>query len=210
MTVPPMHPLLRGLVLAGGQSQRMGGDKAALEVGGRTLLARSVELLQPLVASVHVGIRADQACDQLRRQFAILVDEPAVAGPAAALAAAWRHDPACAWLVLACDMPALGREGLEALIAARDPARGGTAWRGLDGELPEPLCAIWEPATLARLAAGAREAGNGPRNPKLSPRALLAAADPLLLNPGRPETLLSVNTPADLHRYLEHTHGHKP
>ncbi len=188
----------------------MGEDKASLKVSGRTLLARSVDLLQPLVTSVHVGIRADQATDRLRRRFAVLIDRPAVAGPAAALAAAWDHDPACAWLVLACDMPAIGREGLKALIAARDPARGGTAWRGSDGGLPEPLCAIWEPATLARLAAGAREAGDGPRSPTLSPRALLAASDPLLLNPGRPGTLDSVNTPADLHRYLEHTHGHKP
>lgn len=188
----------------------MGADKASLVVGGRTLLARSVDLLQPLVTSVHVAIRADQATDQLRRQFDVLIDQPASAGPAAALVAAWLHDPACAWLVLACDMPAIERGGLEALIAARDPARGGTAWLGSDGGLPEPLCAIWEPVTLARLAAVAREAGNGPSGPNVSPRALLAAADPLLLNPVRPAALSSLNTPADLHRYLEHTHGHKP
>jgi molybdenum cofactor guanylyltransferase len=188
----------------------MGDDKAALVVGGRTLLARSVELLQPLVMSVHVGIRADQAADQLRSRFALLVDEPAVSGPAAALVAAWRHDPDCAWLVLACDMPAVDPGNLEALVAARDAGRGGTAWRSSGGGLPEPLCAIWEPATLARLAAAARKAGNGPPGPSVSPRSLLAAADPLLLNPARPGALSSVNTPADLHRYLEHTHGHKP
>lgn len=203
-------PPLRGLVLAGGQSLRMGEDKASLVVGGRTLLEGSVELLQQLVISVHVGIRADQATDQLRRRFAVLIDEPGLAGPAAALAAAWQHDPACAWLVLACDMPGVERGGLDVLIAARDPARGGTAWRGTAGDLPEPLCAIWEPATLARLAAVAREAGNGLQSQTLSPRALLADADPLLLNPARPGALNSLNTPADLHRYLEHTHGHKP
>lgn len=206
MADPQACPLLRGLVLAGGQSVRMGEDKASLMVGGRTLLARGVELLQPLVVSVHVGIRADQATDQLRRRFAILIDPPAVAGPAAALVAACLHDPASAWLVLACDMPGVDRGSLEVLIAARDPGRGGTAWRSSDGGLPEPLCAIWEPATLARLAAVAGEAGNAP----LSPRAMLAAADPLLLNPARPAALSSVNTPADLHRYLEDTHGHKP
>ncbi|MEQ1801373.1 MAG: NTP transferase domain-containing protein [Gammaproteobacteria bacterium] len=199
-------PPLRGLVLAGGQSRRMGEDKAALTVGGRTLLAHSVELLQPLVTSVHVAIRADQATDQLRRKFAVLIDDPSGGGPAAALLAARAHDPVCAWLVLACDMPAIDRAGLEALIAARAPGRGGTAWRSDDGGLPEPLCAIWEPATLARLAEVARASGDG----TLSPRALLAAADPLLLNPARPGALHSVNTPADLHRYLEHTHGHKP
>lgn len=181
-------------------------DKATLMLEGTTLLARSVDLLKPLVDSVHVGIRADQVSDELRRNFAVLVDPPAIAGPAAALYGAWLHDSGAAWLVLACDMPAVDGANLEALIAARDPARGGTAWRSSDRDLPEPLCAIWEPATLARLATVARQPGNG----LLSPRAMLAAADPLLLNPGRSFALSSVNTPADLHRYLEQTNGHKP
>jgi molybdopterin-guanine dinucleotide biosynthesis protein A len=103
-------------------------------------------------------------------------------------------------------MPALGRAALEALVAHRDPERGATAWQSPDDGLPEPLCAIWEPVTLARLAAVARQAGNSP----VSPRAILAAADPLLLNPAWPLALHSVNTPADLRRYLESNDGHKP
>jgi molybdopterin-guanine dinucleotide biosynthesis protein A len=184
----------------------MGADKAAIRIGGQTLLARSVALLEPLTASVQVSIRAGQAADELRRQYAVLIDPPEVPGPAGALLAAWTHDSACAWLVLACDMPGLDRGAIEGLIAARDPTRGGTAWRGAGGDWPEPLCAIWEPATLARLAAVARETGNGP----VSPRALLTAADPVLLEPARPAALTSINTPADLHRYLEHNDGHEP
>ena len=199
-------PILRGLVLAGGQSSRMGSDKAALRVGGRTLLARSVELLQPLTMSVHVAVRAEQADEQVRRKFALLFDVGPAQGPAAALVAAWMHDPDAAWLVLACDMPALERSALEALVTGRDPSRGATAWRSPEDDLPEPLCAIWEPATLARLAAAVRQAGNG----VVSPRAILAAADPLLLDPARPAALNSVNTPADLRRYLEPSYGHKP
>ena len=200
------QPPLRGLVLAGGQSVRMGADKAALLVDGRTLLARSVGLLTPLTIAVHVAIRPEQASDELRRRFSVLLDSASVPGPAGGLIAAWKHDPVAAWLVLACDMPALEHAALGALVASRDPDRGATAWRSPDDGLPEPLCAIWEPATLARLAAVAREAGNGP----ISPRAVLAAADPLLLNPAWPLGLRSVNTPTDLHRYLETIDGHKP
>ncbi len=199
-------PRLRGLVLAGGQSTRMGADKAALQVDGRTLLACSVEALETVTTSVHVAVRAEQADNELRRQFALLLDVPPARGPAAALVAAWRHDPDAAWLVLACDMPALGGGALQALVTSRDPSRGGTAWRTPEDGLPEPLCAIWEPATLARLAAAVGQAGSG----LVSPRVILVAADPLLLNPARPAALNSLNTPADLQRYLEHSDGNKP
>ena len=205
-----MEPQLRGLVLAGGRSSRMGSDKAALLVDGRTLLTRSVELLKSLTIHVHVAVRAEQADDQLRRQFDLLFDAVPAQGPAAALVAAWLHDPDAAWLVLACDMPALERNALEALVSGRDPSRGGTAWRTPDDDLPEPLCAIWEPATLARLTAAVRQAATGSGSGPVSPRAILAAADPLLLNQARPAVLTSLNTPADLHDYLELRDGHTP
>lgn len=184
----------------------MGTDKAALLVDGRTLLARSVAAVEPFTASVHVAVRPEQADDSLRRQFALLYDLAPARGPAAALLAAWRHDPETAWLVLACDMPALESATLQALVTGRDPARGGTAWRSPDTDLPEPLCAIWEPATLARLAAAVGQAGSG----LVSPRVILTAADPLLLNPAKPAALISLNTPADLHHYLEPSNGNKP
>ena len=184
----------------------MGADKAGLLVHGRTLLARSVELLQPFTRSVHVAVRVDQADDEVRRQFSVLFDAAPLQGPVAGLVAAWMHAPDGAWLVLACDMPELTRDAIERLVSARDPARGGTAWRGEDDGRPEPLCAIWEPATLARLAALTRQSRDVP----VSPRAVLVAADPLLLDPARPAGLVSLNTPADLHRYLELKDGHEP
>ena len=192
----------------------MGSDKAALLVDGRTLLTRSVELLKPLTIKVHVAVRAEQADDQLRRQFDLLFDARPAQGPAAALVAAWLYDPAAAWLALACDMPALEPSALEALVNGRDPSRGGTAWRTPEDDLPEPLCAIWEPATLARLAAAVRQAATGPRTGQgsgpVSPRAILSSSDPLLLNQARPTALMSLNTPADLRDYLELRDGHTP
>lgn len=184
----------------------MGADKAGLLVDGRTLLARSVALLQPFCHSVHVAIRADQANDEVRRHFSLLFDVATLQGPAAGITAAWMHAPGGAWLVLACDMPGLTRDSIERLVGARDPARGATAWRGEDDGRPEPLCAIWEPATLARLAALKSQSGDLP----VSPRAVLVASDPLLLDAVRPAGLVSLNTPADLHRYLELKDGYEP
>lgn len=198
-------PPLRGLVLAGGRSVRMGRDKAGILIEGTTLLERTVALLDGCVTSVRVSVRADQVDDQLRRQFPLLPDAGTGLGPVNGLRAAHLEDPAAAWLVLACDMPGLDRRVIEALVAARDPARAATSWRSPVTGLPEPLCAIWEPATLARLASLAAAAGR-----PVSPRALLAESDTLLLDAPWPAVLLNLNTPAELERYRKEKHGYQP
>jgi molybdopterin-guanine dinucleotide biosynthesis protein A len=198
-------PLLRGLVLAGGRSQRMGRDKAGIRIDDITLLERTVVLIEGCVASVSVSVRPDQADDQLRKQYPLLLDIGAVLGPANGLRAAHLSDPAAAWLVLACDMPGLDRQAIAALLAARDPARAATSWRSPVDGLPEPLCAIWEPATLARLASLVAAAGR-----PVSPRAVLAESDTLLLDAPWPAALLNLNTPAELDRYRKERHGHQP
>ena len=186
----PSAPL-RGLVLAGGRSSRMGRDKAALEYEGSTQLERAVELLLPRVRSVHVSVREDQTGDPLRHRFAQIMDRGDVTGPVAGIRAAQLHDPSAAWLVLACDLPYLDADTLDTLIAGRDAGRTGTAFRSSHDALPEPLCAIWEPASagpLQRFIEGGRNC----------PRKFLIQSDTLLLDQPRPEALDNVNTPDEL------------
>lgn len=204
MQISGRLPPLRGLVLAGGRSVRMGRDKAGILIEGATLLERTVALLDGCVTSVSVSVRADQVDDRLRRQFPLLPDSGTGLGPANGLRAAHLGDPAAAWLVLACDMPGLDRRVIEALVAARDPARAATSWRSPVTGLPEPLCAIWEPATLARLASLVAAAGR-----PVSPRAVLAESDTLLLDAPWPVALLNLNTPAELDRFRKERHGHQ-
>jgi molybdopterin-guanine dinucleotide biosynthesis protein A len=186
----------------------MGRDKAAIAVHGVTLLEGAVALLDSLGLRVWVSVNPDQAGDELRRRFRLLPDPGPGLGPAGGLLAAHGLEPDAAWLVLACDMPGLDRESLALLVAARDAHRGAVAWRSpVDGR-PEPLCAIWEPATLARLAAQARS--NAAGGSAVSPRALLEAADTVLLAHPRPAVLASLNTPEELQLYQEETHGPEP
>jgi molybdopterin-guanine dinucleotide biosynthesis protein A len=62
------------------------------------------------------------------------------------------------------------------------------------GSSPEPLCAIYEPATLARFRDQVRAGGNS------SPRDWLAMADTVLLAAPSRAALASINTPEDLER----------
>ncbi|UCG72263.1 MAG: NTP transferase domain-containing protein [Chromatiales bacterium] len=185
---------LNGLVLAGGRSLRFGRDKAAVEVDGNPLLARTVALLTPFVQILRVSVRPEQRTEPLRAGFELLPDSLDNGGPAAGLLAAHDFAPDAAWLVTACDLPLLDADTLGRLVAARDEKRDATAYSSpVDGK-PEPLCAIYEPAALARLAARAGTGGS------LSPRDLLAAGDTALLQAERAEALANVNEPGDLER----------
>jgi molybdopterin-guanine dinucleotide biosynthesis protein A len=187
MTAP-----LFGLVLAGGHSSRMGRDKAALEFNGRSQLARAYGLLSPLTAQCFVSVRADQRDDPLRSAYPQIVDlADGPRGPAAGIGAAQVAHPGAAWLVLACDLPLLDAATLQHLIASRAPAGLATAYRSHRDGLPEPLCAIWEPASAGPLAAFLRGGGNCPR------KFLLQSAT-LLLDQPRANSLDNVNTPAEL------------
>jgi molybdenum cofactor guanylyltransferase len=168
----------------------MGRDKAALDWQGVTLLERAVRVLAELLPEVHVAVAADQVAEPLRRRFRLLVDPLPEAGPAAALLAAHRHEPASAWLVLACDLPRVDVPLLRQLLLARDPDVGATAFRVPGRDVAEPLCALYEPATLARLAGPAA----GTSLP--GPRWLLANGCKLLDLPDA-GMLANLNTLAD-------------
>ncbi len=195
MTEPgaALRPALHGLVLAGGRSQRLGRDKASVLYQGETLLARAVRMLAAVAREVRVAVRPDQAADLQRRGFAIVLDACDGVGPAAGIVAAHRLAPDVAWLALACDMPRVTPAMLATLVAQRDPGRSAIAFRAADG-LPEPLCAIYEPATLARFRRQV-EAGGDP-----GPRHWLAGVAPVLLDAPEPGALSSINTPQDLER----------
>jgi molybdenum cofactor guanylyltransferase len=182
-----MSAPLFGLLLTGGRSQRMQRDKAGLEYAGQPQLARAVTLLEPLVARTFVSVRAEQLDDPQRAAYPVIVDVLPNLGPIGGIHAALRAQPQAAWLVLACDLPFLDAATLQQLIGARDPKRLATAFRSSHDGQPEPLCAIFEPASRAPLDA-AIAAG------RLCPRAFLAGAEIALLTLRNPGALDNINT----------------
>lgn len=183
---------LFGLVLAGGRSTRMQADKAALAYGARPQLAEAYELVARHVDRAWISVRADQADEPLRASYAQIVDGDLGQGPVAGIIAAQARHPGTAWLVVACDLPQLDDETLDDLVRQRDPARMATAFVSAHDRLPEPLCAIYEPASrsaiLAQVAAG--------RN---CPRRFLMDHDAKLLAPRHARALDNANTPDDAH-----------
>ena len=185
MTTP-----LYGLVLAGGRSTRMQRDKAALSYHGRTQLEWAMELIQPLVERAFVSMRPDQANDPVRSKFAQIVDTRENIGPIAGIVAAQAAHPDAAWLVLACDLPFLDSATLQHLLWARQPERLATAYRSSHDGLPEPLCAVYEPASREAIAAYVASG-------RQCPRKFLINANVRLLEEPNPRALDNVNTPEE-------------
>src|SRR5690349_4297820 len=91
---------LFGLVLAGGKSERMGVDKAALEFHGKPQLVWAYELLSQVCDRTFVSVRPDQADDPVRARLPQIVDLQPGIGPIAGISAAFTRHPDSAWLVL--------------------------------------------------------------------------------------------------------------
>ncbi|MBK7554743.1 MAG: molybdenum cofactor guanylyltransferase [Flavobacteriales bacterium] len=93
-----------GVVLAGGQSSRMGTDKALIQVNERSLLQHAIDLLRPHVREILVI--GDPAKYTPEHATVIPDDEPGK-GPLGGLVTALRHARYVRVLVLACDLPNL-------------------------------------------------------------------------------------------------------
>jgi molybdopterin-guanine dinucleotide biosynthesis protein A len=190
---------LYGLVLAGGASRRMGQDKAALALHGRPQLDWGCDTLARHCERVFVSIRADQQDDPVRRGRPVIVDVHDGAGPIAGIAAAQAAHPECAWLVLACDLPFVDDAAIGHLVGHRD-GRSVVAYASSHDGLPEPLCAIYEPASRAGVLAALASGRNCPRK-------FIVGTGVALLRQPDPAALDNVNTPEELQRARAHLGG---
>jgi molybdenum cofactor guanylyltransferase len=137
-----------GLLLAGGQSRRMGGgDKALRLLAGQTFLARIIERLRPQVAALVLNANGDPA------RFAgfglpIVADGvPDFAGPLAGVLAGldWAavQRPDCSHIVsVATDAPFLPRD-LVARLAESLLAAGADLACAASGGRAHPVFGLW-------------------------------------------------------------------
>jgi len=171
-------------VLAGGEGRRMGGPKAGVELGGRTLLDRAVAAARAAGLTPVVLAKPGTPLPPADAEVWLEPAEPRhpLAGIVAALA---RAGPAGV-VALACDTPFVD-PSLLAALAARDATTLVRAGGRLH-PLPGRYAAAAAPALAAALAAEA---------PLRDALARLGAG---ILDAPDEAALLNLNTPADLER----------
>jgi molybdopterin-guanine dinucleotide biosynthesis protein A len=143
----PSQARVSGIILAGGQSRRLGRDKAVEPVGGQPLIRRVIERVSP-VSSEIVVVVADRARGEAlplaeghRVALDIYPGKGSLGGIFSGLTAVREE-----WgLVVACDMPFLNLELLRYMMSLRE---------GVDAVVPvlegrtEPTHALYSRSCL--------------------------------------------------------------
>ena len=180
-----------GLVLAGGESRRMGRDKALLDRGGVSQLRFAADLLEPCVDRVFVSTRAEQKDEAERRQYDQIVDRYEGLGPVAGILSAMDEHPDVDWLVVACDLPNIDARTVLYLLDHRATSKPFVAYSSSHDGLPEPLCALYRQGSDGIVREFVEDGVHCPRK-------ILIRSDTLLLDQPNPRSLDNVNTPEDL------------
>lgn len=186
-------PVLKGLVLTGGKSTRMGSDKCQLQFNGVPQYKKAFELIQLFTKDVFISCRKDQSASYPDMEDRFIFDRIIDIGPMGGIISAFMYDPNAAWLVMACDLLLVNQETIEELITQRNASAIATAPCVSDPQFPEPLMAIWEPKAFPLLVQSIVQGQSCPRK-------LLIQNKCTRVFPKEGYRLANVNSPEDLLR----------
>lgn len=182
---------LYGLVLAGGESRRMGQDKALLVRDGESQLAHVTTLLEAVTERVFVSTRSEQQEESERSRFNQIIDRYDNMGPIAGILSAMEMFPEVDWLIVACDLPNIDAPTLRFLLENDSADKPFTAFKSSYDDLPEPLCAVYRSSSREIMQRFIEDG-------IVCPRKMLIRSDTHLLDQPYPSSLDNINTPGDL------------
>jgi molybdopterin-guanine dinucleotide biosynthesis protein A len=196
---------LSGIVLAGGQSRRMGANKALLDVGGMPMIQRVLKALRTCCAEVFIVAKDPAAYSRLGVR--VVPDDAPEQAPLVGVVAGLRATRTPYAFVAACDVPFLSPD-VVAWMATLAPDHDAVVPR-VDGRW-HPLHAVYAAHAHAALEA---EWTSGVRRMSEALRALrirevsaedLGAVDPRL------RTLRNVNTDSEYRVLLDELAAEEP
>lgn len=180
------------VVLAGGRARRMGGvDKGLIEIGGRTMIARTLAAVAPQVG--RVVISANRSFERYR-EFGVPVvadRQPGFAGPLAGLDAGFAATGGELLLSVPCDAPLLPPDLVERLADALERSGNDIAVAEA-GDRLHSLHALFRRSLAADLAAALAAGERKPDRWYASRGFARVAFD------DAPDAFVNVNTPDQL------------
>lgn len=187
-------PEIYGLVLTGGKSSRMGKDKAFITYhDNKPQYSHIYDILNNFCSKTFVSCRLDQQ-DLYSDNIDKITDNFIDNGPMGGILSAFKFEQNKAWLVVACDLPFIDNTTIKNLIDKRDIKKYGTAYISSTDNLPEPLCAIYEPKSKIRMMQFLSLGYDCPRK-------FMINSDIKLINQNNENSLTNINTPQEYNLY---------
>ena len=174
---------VKGLVLVGGQSTRMGQDKSNLDYFGKPQKIVAKELLESNNLETFYSVQnASEYDDEIHDKFLNL-------GPFGGICSAFQKDPNAAWFVLATDVPFVNDQIIKLLLNQRNPGKIATAIKGKGKDFPEPLITIYEPKAYPILLQYLAQGYSCPRKALINSEVEIVEVDD--------DFIRNINTPVD-------------
>ncbi|MBI5846941.1 MAG: molybdopterin-guanine dinucleotide biosynthesis protein B [Nitrospirae bacterium] len=191
------RPVMAGL-LVGGKSMRMGTPKSLLKIKGRTMAARSFDMLSA-VSEKTILLGSGKIPASLKTADR-LADLPEVSGPLAGMLSAFRWAPQNTWLISSVDMPLMQKEAWKWLLSQRKPGVWAVMPKIKGRKGLETTGAIYEPMIFGYVESLAAEGITSLQE---------IAKHGKVISPAIPESLAcawsNVNTPGEWEKILWRT-----
>ncbi|WP_366924144.1 molybdenum cofactor guanylyltransferase [Metallumcola ferriviriculae] len=147
---------MTGIILAGGKSTRMGSSKALLNIGGKTVVQRVIEVLQTIFPQIIIVANDEETYRHLG--YPIVGDIISGYGPLGGLHAGLTASSSEVNFLVACDMPLLQPALIRFMISQ---TKDYDAVLPKSGPYLEPLHAVYKrsclPAVEKVMAAGRKK-----------------------------------------------------
>ncbi len=186
-------PTIKGFVLAGGKSSRMGMDKAFIQYHGKPQVEFMADVLNKICTETYISVANGS---KSHYGYKIIADTFTGLGPFGGILSAFRNDPDATWLTVATDIPLLNFETIEMLVKSRNSGKVATCFHNPATGFPEPLITLWEPRAYPRLLHFLSLG-------YACPRKVLINSDIEELEIENPKILFNANTPEEKDEILK-------
>jgi molybdenum cofactor guanylyltransferase len=146
-----------GLVLCGGNSTRMGSDKGLLKLEARTWAQTAVDKFVEIGIPVFLSVNSIQykSYQTIFSEEQLIKDNEELNfhAPLSGVLSTHIQHPDKDVFVLACDLPLMESSIMKKLLTQYENQPGSGAYVFMNGDEPEPLCAIYTAKGLASILA---------------------------------------------------------
>lgn len=187
--------MVKGLILSGGKSTRMGTEKFLLQYHGMPQYQHLYLLFEFLSITPYISCNPLQL-SQVPDSYRIIVDRHEAIGPMGGIASAFRQDPDAAWIVIACDLPFIDADAVKRLVDERSQAVDVVTYQKKNTSFCETTVTLYEPSSFERIKKSIGDK-------KYSLQHVLAGLRVNAIFPEDERLLFNVNTQEDMDMFCQ-------